>query len=157
VVYYCINRFPFPLIYGLVRMIIVEVIMLFWQVCKVAIFKNLSWFLICLGWNFSLPSTLPSISHTTHHCGIKECPNQLCRNVGPSWLAFLGSHKMDLHSFPFQHTWIWNSLFKLFGVTFIFFLCLSSLTLIYDIKQTFQDLTQLVPFFFSNQKINIKN
>ncbi len=84
--------------------------------------------------------------HIASHYGIEECPNQLWRNVGLSWPVFLGFHTIGTifllrpkdhdrkpESFPFQHTWIWNSLFNFFGVTFIFSLCFSSLTLVCDI------------------------
>jgi len=143
VAYHCINGFLLPLIYCLIIIIIVEMIMLFWQVCKVAIFKNLSWFSICLGWSLVLPCLY---CHITNHCGIQECPNQLWRNVGPSWLAILRFHTIgtiflviskdhyrEQEFFPVQHTWIWNSLLIFFGVPFISFLCLSSLTLVCDI------------------------
>jgi hypothetical protein len=94
-----------------------------------------------------LPCLYYQRSHTTSHCGIKECLNQLWRNARPSWFDFLGFHTIGIifrlkskdhdrkpESFPFQHTWIWNSLFKFFGVTFIFFLCLIFFTLVCDIK-----------------------
>jgi hypothetical protein len=66
-----------------------------------------------LGWSFSPP--LPLLSKTSHYKphGIKECPNQLCRNVGPSWLFFLGSHIWPLNfyqpnSFFFSITLYWS-------------------------------------------------
>ncbi len=146
--YHCINGFLLPPIYGLTIITTVEVIMLFWQVNKVAILTILSWFLICSGWSFSPPS--PLLSKISHFKPLWDwkMSNQLWKNVGPSWLAFLGSHTnstiflliskdhdIKLISFPFQHIWIWNSLLKFFGATSIFFICLSSLTLIYDIEQ----------------------
>ncbi len=94
--YHCINGLPLPLIYGLTRITIVEVIMLFWQVCKVAILKNLSWFLICLGWK----------SQYSFICIVKEFTLQAIvgsRNVQITYGkmfdlhdVFLGSHTIGI-------------------------------------------------------------
>jgi hypothetical protein len=102
-------------IHGLTKITTIEMIMLLWKVYKVVIFKNLSWFLICLGWSFSPPLPLLSKSHIASHCGIEKCPNKLWRNFGPSWFIFLGFHTIGIifllkskdrdkkpKSFPFQ-------------------------------------------------------
>jgi hypothetical protein len=143
-----INGFPLPLIYGLAKITRVEAIMWFWQVCKVAILKYLSWFLICLGVKFQ--SSFASIVKN-----LTLRPIMGLRNVQINYGEMLDLHDLlfqDLTQliipfffrlkdhdkkpifFPFQHTWIWNSLFKLLGITSIFFLCLSSLTQVYDIE-----------------------
>jgi hypothetical protein len=66
--------FLLPPIYGLTIITVVEVIMLFWHIHKVAILKILSWFLIFWGEVSVLPHLYYQISHISSHCGIEKCP-----------------------------------------------------------------------------------
>jgi hypothetical protein len=75
VAYIILMDFHFPLIYGLAKITIVEVIMRFWQVFKVGILKNLSWFLYVWGEVSVFLRFYCQKSRTTTHDGIKECPN----------------------------------------------------------------------------------
>ncbi len=159
-----------PLIYGLARITTIEVIMLFQQICKVNVFKKLLWILRCL-WVSILPCLYYQKSHIGSHYGIKECPNQLWRNVGLSWLAFPISHTTDTFFlfkskdydrepkfFPFPHLdlkfiaqmfWCYSyiiPLFKLFDIG-----------LWHRTGKMFQNLTHLVSFFFLDQKMMIEN
>ncbi len=118
-----------------------------------------------------LPCLYYQKSHIASHCGIKECPNQLWRNVGLSWLAFPGSHtthtffllKSKDHDrepkfFPFPHLdlkfiaqtfWCSSHIlpsFKLFDTG-----------LWHRIGIVFENLTHLVSFFFSDKKMLIEN
>jgi hypothetical protein len=168
---HCIIGSSLPLIYGLAKITIIEVIMLFWQIYKVTILKNLSWFLKCLRWSFNPPCLYYQRSHIASHCGIKKCPNQLWRNVGLSWLVFPGSHTTDTFfllkskdydsdpkSFPFPHLDL-----KFIAQTFWCHSHILPLLKLFDIGlwhrtcTMFQEVTHLVWFFFSDQKMMIEN
>jgi hypothetical protein len=146
VAYHCINGFLFPLIYGLTKIQELRWLCCFGKFVRwpFSRFSHGFWY-FGVKFQSSLTSTIKDLTFQAI-VGLKNVQLAMGKcwtfmtcfsRISHNWYhLFLISkdHDKKLDSFPFQHIWIWNSLLKLFGATFIFFLFLSSLTLIYDIE-----------------------